>query len=333
MKKAGLLLSILVAGSTILTGCKTGNSDTLAEIPRSIYQKNDYQTIQITRGDMSPKLVLTLKPQDVEKINYTVDESGLEVEDVYVSVGDEVKAGQTLITFKSDDLKKSIEKYSSEVVKKQLLLDHYNRMYNVDLVDKDEKYAVILEELADDVELAKLYLAEEQQRYAECQIVAQKDGVVSYISKSVLSGYVDPEQTLLTESCGRNLYAANTKDAYTLNIGDEYTAEYKEDSYTMKVVDIIDEADFSRTIVFETVGVILNIPTSDTMEMIIDKPALSNVVYVDKLAINKKNDTSFVYVVKENGFLEAVYVEVGEEVNGMVAILEGLDGTEEVAIK
>ena len=36
---------------------------------------------------------------------------------------------------------------------------------------------------------------------------------------------------------------------------------------------------------------------------------------------------------KEDGFLEAVYVEVGEEVNGMVAILSGLEGTEEVAIR
>lgn len=333
MSKRKLLIGILAMGSVLLAGCGKSESDTLAEIPRTIYQKSEYQTIQTTRGDMEPKLILTLKPQDVEKINYTVNEGNLEVEDIYVSVGDEVKAGQTLISFKSDDLKKSIEKYSNEVVKKQLLLDHYNRMYNVDLVDKDEKYSVILQELADDVELAKLYLAEEQQKYAECQIVAQKDGIVSYISKSVMSGYVDPEQTLLTESCGRNLFAANTKDMFEFNIGDEYTAEYKEDIYPMKVVDIVDESDFSRTIVFEAVGVTLNIPTSDTMEMVINKPQLANVVYVDKAAINKKNDETFVYVVKEDGFLEAVYVEVGEEVNGMVAILSGLEGTEEVAIR
>ena len=329
--KASRVLICISAGVVLLSGCGQKDYESVTEISRVIYEKEEYQTIPVSKGDMEPVLKMNLTRHDTEKINYSVDEEDLELEELLVGIGDHVSEGQLLITFKSEDIKKNIEKYSSEVVRKQLLLDHYKRMYNVDYKDRDDKYGVILEELEDDVDLAKLFLKEEQERYRNCQVVAQSDGTVSYISNKVLSGLVEPGENLLTQICGQTRYTANTKDSFEFEIGGVYQAVDGEDYYDMKVVEVIPESDSSRTIVFEPVDVTLELSGSAYME--IKKGKLPNVVYLPATAINVKTDSKFVYVVKENGFLEGRYVELGEEIGDMVVIKSGLDGTEEVAIK
>jgi len=328
VKKLFALLLLALA----LVGCSDKESSELVDIQRDIYQKNEYKTVMVQKGDINPTMNLILKPIDVEEIKYSVNEEDLEVEDVFVDVGDRVKAGQTLITFKSEDLKKSIDKYSSEVVKKELLLSHYKRVNNIDLKDRDEKYGVILKELEDDVALAKLYLEEEEERYSACQIIAKEDGVITYLSKSVLNGVVDPEQTLLIENCGRNIYEAETNDRFDVKIGDIYIAEDGDSAIEMKIVDIKDDSDGLRKIDFEAVDEAVSIASS-SLEMQIDKGGLSNAIYVDKSAINKKDDLLFVFVVEKDGFLRPTYVEIGDELGNYIVITRGLEGSEEVAVK
>ena len=329
MRLSKIIISTLVC-AILLSGCGQKAYKTVTEIPREINQKEEFQTVPVMKGDMEPVLKLNLTRHDTEKINYSVDESDLELEDILVNIGDNVTEGQMLITFKSEEIKKNIEKYSSEVVKKQLLLDHYKRMYNVDYSDRDEKYSVILEELEDDVNLAKLFLAEEQERYKKCQIVAEADGTITNISNKVLSGLIEPGESLVTQICGQTRYTANTKDDFDFEPDDIYQAIDGEDYYDLKVVEVVPEGDMSRTIVFEPIDITVGL--SDSARMEIKKGKLPNVVYVSSSAIYQKNSDRFVYVVRENGFLEGRFVEIGEEIDDMTIINKGLDGTEEVAL-
>ena len=120
-------------------------------------------------------------------------------------------------------------------------------------------------------------------------------------------------------------------ETFDFEVGDIYQAVDGEENYDMKVVEIIDESDFSRTVVFEPVDVTTDLSSAAYME--IKKGKLPGVVYLPTRAINVKVDSTFVYVVKENGFLEGRYVELGEEIGDLVVIKSGLDGTEEVAVK
>lgn len=333
MKNRGLLLIVILAVAVYFPGCAAGEAEPLVEIKRDMYQKTEYQTVQAYRGDMKPTLSLTLRPLDVEKIDYAVYEDDLQVDEVFVNVGDYVTAGQKLITFESEDIRKNIEKYNSELTQKQLLLEHYIRLYDIDTKDRDNKYGIILQKLQDDVELSKLYLEEEQQRLEKCQLVAKRDGVITYLSNHVLGGYAKASQKLITESCGRNQFVAGTNDSYDFQVGDVYPAEYRGENYEMAVVEIMEEEANERTIVFEPVDVVLNAAASDTLDMTIKKETLLDVVYVDKRAVHFKKDEAFVYVVNEKGFLDAVYVNVAAEENGMAVVVNGLEGTEKVAIK
>lgn len=328
------ILAGAFALTTLLAGCGEGAYGTVAPLSRNIYQKTEYITADVHKGDMEQTLSLTLKPMNVTKIDYSVDESELELEEISVQAGDMIKKGQVLITFKSDEIKKSIEKYTDEVNRKQMMLDHYTRISGVTYDDEDrqEKYGVILEELADDVALAQTYLAEEQQRLARCQIIAQEDGYVSYINNKVLNGFVEAGAVLITESCGQNRFAGTTRDDFAFNEGDIYKANDESLTYDMRVVEVIEEEEGSRTIVFESVDNSVD-PATSELAMVISKPILNDVIYVENDAVCRLEGKTFVYVISEDGFLEAVYVDAGETVGEYIIIKSGLNGTEKVAKK
>ena len=328
------MLAGTVAAIMLLSGCGEAIYGTIAPLPRTMYERVEYMVTDVHKENMESTLSLSLKPANVTKIDYSVDESELEVEEIAVQVGDSVKKGQILVTFKSDELKKSIDYYSDELNKKQLLLDHYTRVSNVTYNEKDrmEKYGVVLEELADEVDLARTYLEEEQERYSKCQIVASEDGYISYISKQAMSGIAEAGDTIITENCGKNHFSATTNDNFEFNIGDVYKAGDESLSYDMRVVEIIEEETGDRTIVFEAVDNTVD-PGIQVLNMTIDKPLLKDVIYVDRDAVYHNDDKSFVFVVTDEGFLNAVYVDAGETVGDYTIIKSGLNGTEKVAKK
>ena len=83
MNKKMLSLIILVPIMTIiLTGCGQDMDTSLSEIPRNIYQKNEYKTELVHKGDIVPTLNLSLIPMEMEKIEYAVSEASLEVDEI-----------------------------------------------------------------------------------------------------------------------------------------------------------------------------------------------------------------------------------------------------------
>ena len=311
-----------------LSGCGDSDANAIKEISKTIYQKAGYDTTTVEKGDIEPIISLTLTPEVVETIDYTVDEENLEVDEILVSAGDSVTAGQVLVTFKAEEIRKSIEKYRSEVEKNQLLLDHYTRLANV---DKKQDYTVEIEKLTDNVNLANLYLEEELQRLNNCSIIAKQDGIVSYISKVLLDGYVAPSTCMVTEICGEGTYYVETSDNYDFKIGDVFTAENDTMDCDMKV-NAVEEGEL-RKIIFEPSSDLLDASGTETFTLTIKKSSLKNVVFVNKKAINEKDGKNFVYIVSENGFLDVAYVEIGEQVDDMIVIKSGLSGGEEVALK
>lgn len=347
-----------------LTGCEKNQAYQMEPVNKTQYQKAGYQTAKVKRGDISPIVQLKLRARLADQVKYSIDITDAEVEEVYVSAGEHVKKGQLLVSFQSEKTQKAIDEYSAEVEEKQLLLDHYTRMSLYDLqprdyIKKEKKeyplyqqqedeiiaqkdledtmrkyvdYNLTLEQLEEDVKVAGLFLQEERQKLEKCQLKAQEDGVITYISKALLSGYAEPGSLLLTETCGENTYETYTQDDYAFAVGDIYSAQRAGLTYDMRVEQIEEEEDGSRTIVFAPDETLLNPPEGDTLEMTITKETLKNVVYVERAALHSKDDLTFVYVITPEGFLDPVYVQAGEVVDDLVVIKSGLNGGEEVAI-
>lgn len=359
--KRGITLACL---TMCLAGCGEYTETAEVEIPRKIYQKSEYVTTTVNRGDMKPELVLKLKAQVADQVKYSVNLLDAEVEEVYVTTGEKVEKGQLLVSFKSEKTKKEIEDYSAELEEKQLMLEHYTRMSLYDLQPRDyyvkEKkeyplyqeqedninaerdadnkrrkavdYDLTIEQLQSDVNLASMYLEEANARLEECQIRAEEDGVISFISQGLMSGYVEPGAMVITEITGESSYVAYTIDTYDFQIGDTYEAEDESSSYKMTVSEVSEESSGTRTIVFVPDSTLLDPPDNDSLVMTIQKQQLKDVVYVDAKAVNTVNDRSMVYLVSPEGFLDVREVELGEQVDDVVVIKSGLDGNEKVAI-
>lgn len=345
------------------TGCSDYRETAEVKIPRKIYQKLDYVTATVQRGDMNPEVVLKLKAQIANQISYSVDLVDAEVEEVYVTTGERVEKGQLLVSFKSEKTKDEIEQYSAELEEKQLMLEHCQRMSLYDLqtreyYEKEKKeyplyqeqedninkereednkrrklldYNLTIEQLQADVDLAAMYLEEAKARLERCQIRAEEDGVISFISQGLLSGYVDPGSTVINEITGESSFVAYTIDKYDFAVGDTYEAEDETTTYKMTVSEVSEESSGTRTIVFVPETTLLD-PPDDSLIMTIQKKQLKDVVYVDSNAIKKKDDMYFVYLINSEGFLDAREVEVGEVVDDVTVIKSGLEGNEKVAI-
>ncbi len=348
----------------ILSGCEEKRVYELSPVPREIYQKAEYITTEVKKGDMAPTINLKLRARLADQVNYSIDITDAEVEEVYVSAGERVKKGQLLVSFKSEETKKAIDDYSSELEEKQLLLDHYTRMSMYDLQprdyivkekkeyplfeqqedeikadrDKEDKmrkyvdYSLTLEQLAEDVKVAGLFLQEERAKLERCQLKAEDDGVITYISKSLLSGYAEPGTMLLTETCGESMYEAYKEDDFDFHVDDVLQEERAGFTYDMRVTAIEDEGEGIRMLTFAPDETLVNPPEGDTLDMSITKETLHDVIYVAKEAIHNKEGEEFVYILSPEGFLNPVYVETGETVDDMVVIKSGLSGGEEAAV-
>ena len=364
MRKRIQISTIIITTAAMLCGCGEAASDTRMQVPRQIYQKAEYVTTTVHKGDMEPTFTLKLKAQLANQERYSIDLTDAEVEEVYVTTGERVEKGQLLVSFKSDQTRKEVEQYGADLEEKKLLLEHCIRksMYDLqqreyltkerkeyplyqqqedeitkrkdaeDTMHKAEDYRMTIAQLEEDVKLASMYLEEANARLERCQIRAVEDGVISYVSKGLMSGYVDPGSLLITEMCGQNTYEAYTDEDYDFEINQKFPAEADNMTYDMVVSEIQEEGNGNRTIIFRPDSELLSPPESSSLEMMIKKASLKDVIFVEREAVNHKDGMDFVYTVTPDGFLDAVVVDMGETVENMVVIKSGLSGDEKVAI-
>jgi multidrug efflux pump subunit AcrA (membrane-fusion protein) len=332
-KKIYPALVMAVSLMLALTGCGGTTGSSVVSIPVSHYEKTGYSTVTVKQGDLESSISLVLKVEDFEKINYSSSEEGLEIDTLYVSAGDKVKAGDVLVSFKSDELQHTIDTYEEQNEQNQLLIDHYTRLMNI---DSSNDYTQDIEMLKEDISVAQLYIEEAKERLENYSIVAKRSGTITYVSDYLESGHIVTDSTMITEACGSENYTAQTSDSYELNVGDVYTAGSGVALYDMKLIEIEDGTDsagnFLRTLRFEPVSDMSAVSEQDLLTMEIEKPTLKNVVYVDSNAVHVSSGNYFVYVLDEDGYRDAVIVTVDDVVDGYTIIKDGLSGGEQVTL-
>lgn len=342
-----------------LAGCSQAEETAeLLPIPKDTYQKTEYTLADVTKGDLEPVIKFNLRPLQMEQTYYSIDISDVEIEEINVSVGDHVSKGQVLVTFKSDEIRKNIIKYEADYKQAALLLEHYEKLAKVDTQDKiytgmrqkdidkiyEQKqeseankkanYEVEIGKLKDDLAIAKTYLEEEYARLASCRIVASEDGVITFVSKYLVGGNIEPGIRLLAEASGQNEYAVSTDDDYDFQIGQIYTAKDDSQEYDVIVTNIKPNDEGGRFIIFEPTDAIIDPTDAHVLELEISKGIWKDVISVDKKAVYQKEDGSaYVFLVTDEGFLMPKKVTIGELVDNRLIVKEGLDGNEKIAIR
>lgn len=345
MQKSRITKIFAIAlASLLFTGCNEKVESELATVQNNPYIKNEYETVTVQKGDMQPEFEINLVQTAMVYYNYTIEGEDLELEKINVSVGDYVKAGQELVSFKSEELEKKVKKLEEEVEQNKLLLEHVKRQREINVDENNttdeankelkEKYDYQIKLLEDNIALSNIYLSEGRRELSECKVTAKDNGTISYVSNALINGVVVPGSQIITEVSGDVDFYAEVTENYEFNVGDVFVAESPKMECEVCVTKVEDNDQRSVTVYFSPVSADAVFVSGENFVITIKKDNLKDVVYVNKNTLYKdKNGEQYVYVVNEDGYCDARYVTVETIANGMAIITEGLEGGEEVVLE
>lgn len=333
------LFTVVFTGvmSISLVACGSGSSEKIGNASVNIepYSKIEFNTEQVKSGDIQSSISLELKPDGYSSKDYSIQQSDYQVQEVYVKEGDKVAKGDVMIQFKAKEIQKTIDEYTEQKEQSSLLIDHYNRLA---AIDSSQDYSADIEAAKQSMDLADTYIKEQNERMKEYQVIADKDGTVTYVNTDLQYEYVTAGDTLITVDSGSSDYVAETKDPFEFKVGDIYDADFEEATFSLKLVKC-DKYTSDATgaemqkLTFQPVSDMAGVTEADKLSMVIEKPVVKNVVYVNKKAVFVGSDEkSYVYVVDDQGYRSAVQVEVGDTVDDKTIITTGLKAGEQVVI-
>lgn len=332
-KRNVIAFFIFIVCTSMLGGCTSHvqTDDLTYDIPE--YEKITYTTEPVVRGNIAPMLELRLKADTFERKEYYPDHDEMKVDKVFVKVGDTVREGDTLVTFVSDDLEEERRQYVSRVEEDALLIDHYTKLGEINQTDE---YQESIEGLKKDQQLANLYIKDLDVRMAAYTIKADANGIVSSLSDMLSYGTVYAMDAVVTILCGSDYYTAKTDDDYDFKVGDTFTGTFGVAEYPVVLTGIEElatstDAEVSRRLTFELADKTSR-PSTDSMQVVIKKQELIDVLYVPKEAVFHSNGKDYVYLLDENGFRHGVSVTVGSTVDDYTVIEDGLKEGDKVVV-
>ena len=327
------MAAVMVLCVGLLGGC-AGNAQTddlVITIPE--YEKITYTTEKAVYGDIAPVLDLRLKADDFERKEYYPDHDEMKVDQVYVHVGDVVQNGDTLVTFSSEDIAEERRQYENRVEEDALLIDHYTKL---DAINQTDEHQESIEQLKKDQEIAGLYMKDLDARLEAYTIKAEGSGIVSSLSDMLDYGTVYAGDAVVTILYGSDNYVTTTEDDYAFEVGQTFTATFGVGSYEVMLtaIDTLasdSDAGTKRQLTFTLVDSSKR-PSSDSLDLEIEKNVLKNVLYVSEKAIVYVGSRNYVYVLDEDGFRHGVQVQTGATIDGYTVIEDGLQEGEKVVI-
>lgn len=333
-KNKRIKVIMVLAIAALLTGCAYDKEQYDPDITIYEYEKVVYNTVNAVRGDITPTLTIKLNAANYEKKSYYPLYDDMEIESVNVSVGDKVKSGDVLISFKSGDMEAQIESYENQIEQNNLLIEHYTKLSQIDAT---LDYSKDLESLNESNQVADLYIQELKAKLALYSIRAEADGVV-YILSDLLSyneGTVGTSNNLITVVYGSGQYNADVTDDYDFQVGAIYKATYGIAEYELVLTDITvgSEASRVRHLTFNAVSDDTDFSNRDRLNLTVEKDTLKNVLYVPSECIFEVDDKSYVYLLDDEGFRDAVCVTVGSTVDGYTVIDSGIEEGDRVVIE
>ena len=316
------MAAVMVLCVGLLSGCagKTQTDDLVITIPE--YEKITYTTEPVVHGDIAPVLDLRLKSEQFERKEYYPDHDEMEVDQVFVHVGDVVQNGDTLVTFSSED-----------ITEERRQIDHYTKL---DAINQTDEHQESIEQLKKDQEIAGLYIKDLDARLEAYTIKAEGSGIVSSLSDMLDYGTVYAGDAVVTILYGSDNYTTTTEDDYAFEVGQTFTATFGVGSYEVRLtaIDVLasdTDAGMKRQLTFTLVDSAKR-PSSDSLNLEIEKNVLKNVLYVPEDAIVYVGNDNYVYVLDEDGFRHGVQVQTGATIDGYTVIEDGLKEGDKVVI-
>uniref|UniRef100_UPI0040576C07 efflux RND transporter periplasmic adaptor subunit n=1 Tax=Acetatifactor sp. TaxID=1872090 RepID=UPI0040576C07 len=357
--KRRILASLLVGGMLLsVTGCGQQTTDA----PQNILVQEDedaaYPTTTVDYGDVvkNIKVRCSYTSTDKQELSFGVDNKL--IERVEVKMGDFVSAGELLVALDVENLEAQIEELEFQVKTqelklqqtlemKQFELESAERLYGYTaMTEQDQKnlteqkenieaqYKMTIEDMSDALSIQKQRLQQYLDELEAGQLIADRDGEITYLENGVEGTYSVKDRIVVTVS---NLDACyftteNTEYSECFEEGVSVTVVYRVSGkeYECEVVPALMDS-WEEKMYFKPVDEsLISSETDGTITM--EYGRKENVLCVPADAIHESDNGLFVYL-ENNGLLEMRYVTVGLEGDTLVEITGGLEQGEIIALK
>ncbi len=198
----------------IFTGCGQAAKDPLVVLPESQYAQVDRLTTTVKRGSLTPVYEGEIQLAGYEEEVYWIEDdlfrnldAGYEakVKSLHVQAGDQVKQGDVMLSFSSEILDKRLSENEKTKRYAQLRIEHYQKMIEIDPI---ANYAFDIADLKDEIVHAQVYIDDVDKIYDQLNVVAKKDGIVTYVDRSVMDGFLAFGKPLFKVASDSGYYVA-----------------------------------------------------------------------------------------------------------------------------
>jgi len=322
--------------------------------------QTDYKTAEVVRGDLVHKrnLYCAYVPLRTDALSFGI--GGEYVDELFVMVGDQVKAGQLLAQLEMSDIEekitasnRSIEEIGMEIGYLRMEEDLAIRRQQILLEESDdqtieealdgirEQYEIRRVSLEDSLKIQQMQLADYEQEKALRQIRAPYDGTITYareFSEGEMSHVRDRVFTIVDSSM--SIFKADTEFWEYMPVGKEFTISFKGESYRAVVTPAealgLEAEEYKQgrygRVYLKPLDMVLGMKDNDsgTLEVIFD--AREDVLMIPLTAIATVDGQTVVYYVGEDSTKRCKPVVTGLQANSMVEIIEGLEEGECVIV-
>lgn len=319
------LMPVLLLAVVALTGCGQKKEVEKAHVSVENYEKLEHDVVQVEKGDLTPQIKVEVKAETFLRRSYMPVYDDMEVDKVNVAVGDHVKEGDELITFKSSELDEEIASYQEQLGEQQLLLEHYTKLSEI---DSETDYETDIENLQDSIAVCSLYIQELQAKQKSYSVIAEADGTVQSVANGLEYSTVSTNNNLITVVYGNDCFSATTSEDFNFIEGERYVGVYGAASFDLilqSVEEVGTEADgrIKKKLSFVAAEGV-DVGSRETMVITFNKPQIKNALYIPTSCIYEFNEKFYIYIVDADGFLSIKEVECGDEVGTYTIILSGV---------
>ncbi len=311
------------------------------------YENKEYTQAAVRRGDLFLYEGISCKFTPAEKETLRFSLGGEYFEGIYVSEGQQVKAGDLLAeldhsalaeqvlekeyNLKELQLKKAHSLEDMELERKQVDIwaSEDDEAYLENKAAFEEKYRKQLQSLEDNIYIESLRLAELKEAVEKRKLYAGIDGTVTFAKDfDEKKKSVEEESVVVISNMDTAAFVVSGEKAALFTEGQKVSVASGNKKYEVVVVECSEK--------LARLQLLSPDPTLEEweigrIELLLD--SRKDVLYVDRLAVKKANGKHFVYMLKESGLKVMQDVTVGLETSDYVEIISGLKEGDRVILE
>ena len=336
---------ILYAGIVMLSGflCSCGLLPTEEEFDAAPlvkeYEGNNYNKYTVTRGNMVQKEYVSAYYQGTVRMEVKGGGIGIQIKKYCVKKGQKVSAGDVLMEDYMPDQEITIKDAEREMEKLKLQVQQAQAMKKKELqklkrlggsreqrTSISSQYDSQIQSAESSMELLRLDVKAAKEELDINTVPSEIDGRITELDRSFEGGFASEDDVVMViEGKKRNRFRSKTQYASYFKDGEEVIITVNGQQYKANV-----KRTSSKNVVYFYPKTELSLKGGATGSINLILKEKKDVLYLPAALVYDMGDKKIVYVEGENGVKSIREVKLGERIDNLIEITEGLKENEQV---